>query len=590
MKYIIIEVANTHGGNLDYLERLIDSFEKYREGFGMKFQPFSFDTLATPDYPWYSTYQELFFDSSQWKGILDRASKTKDIWLDLFDTYGVRILNENIDKIKGIKFQASVLYNAVLINELSSTNLKDKVLIVNISSIELEEIGRLIQYINEKLSPAEIVLEVGFQAYPTRLEDSGLNKIAILKSKFSNRIVFADHLDGSSEDALWFPVIAGLKGADIIEKHVMLSREETKYDHFSSLSPDRFELLIGKAREYLRLDDQLFINEKEKEYLAKSIMVPIVRNARPAGTLLNMVEDLEYKRSGKEGLNAKQVEDKQQNFHLLSIDKHPGQTLKAADFKKANIATIIACRLKSTRLTKKALLKIGDLTSVEFCLKNAMRFDNVNSTILATSTVEEDAPLVNYTYSPSVIFHTGDPDDVIQRYLDATRKYKIDVIIRVTADMPFIDNEICQLLLKKHFENGADYTVGKEAAVGTNLEIISVQALEKVKSFFPRADYSEYMTWYFQNNPEHFRLQFVELPKELVRDYRLTLDHQEDLEVFNAVHEYFTKEGKEEYSLRDIYAFLDANPEVAAMNQHITLKYRTDSELINTLNKVTKIA
>ena len=65
---------------------------------------------------------------------------------------------------------------------------------------------------------------------------------------------------------------------------------------------------------------------------------------------------------------------------------------------------------------------------------------------------------------------------------------------------------------------------------------------------------------------------------------------QEDLDVFNAVHDHFIKEGKEEYTLRDIYAFLDANPDVASMNQHITLKYRTDSELINTLNKVTKIA
>ena len=37
--------------------------------------------------------------------------------------------------------------------------------------------------------------------------------------------------------------------------------------------------------------------------------------------------------------------------------KHP----QPEDFKKANIASIIACRLKSSRLPKKAVLKIGEL-------------------------------------------------------------------------------------------------------------------------------------------------------------------------------------------------------------------------------------
>ena len=54
--------------------------------------------------------------------------------------------------------------------------------------------------------------------------------------------------------------------------------------------------------------------------------------------------------------------------------------LKEEDFKKANIATIIACRLKSSRLPKKALAKIGEITSVEYCIKNALSFKNVNQT------------------------------------------------------------------------------------------------------------------------------------------------------------------------------------------------------------------
>jgi spore coat polysaccharide biosynthesis protein SpsF (cytidylyltransferase family) len=166
---------------------------------------------------------------------------------------------------------------------------------------------------------------------------------------------------------------------------------------------------------------------------------------------------------------------------------------------------------------------------------------------------------------------------------------KIDVVIRITADCPYIDDEFCQYLLESHFATGADYTTAREAAVGTNLEVINVQALEKVKRYFPEANYSEYMTWYFRNNPEHFKLNYIELPAQLVRDYRMTLDYQEDLDMFNKIEDHFKEQKKIDFTLREIYQFLDANPEVAKLNQNIPVSYKSNQELIDLLNRVTKI-
>jgi len=256
--------------------------------------------------------------------------------------------------------------------------------------------------------------------------------------------------------------------------------------------------------------------------------------------------------------------------------------------KGKTVATIIAVRLKSTRLPKKALKKIGKLSSIELCVKNALKFQHIDHTIIATSTLKQDAELEKYTYREDVVFHQGHPEDVVQRYLDVVRKFNIDVIIRVTGDMPFISDEILQVLLDKHLKEEADYTVANEAAVGTNLEIISSEALERVKEYFPSANYSEYMTWYFQNNPNYFNLNFVDLPSNLIRNYRLTLDHSEDLEMFNIINNNLSIKNPN-YSIKDIFKFLDAYPKIAGINKHITLKYKTDKELIATLNKVTKI-
>jgi spore coat polysaccharide biosynthesis protein SpsF (cytidylyltransferase family) len=97
------------------------------------------------------------------------------------------------------------------------------------------------------------------------------------------------------------------------------------------------------------------------------------------------------------------------------------------------------------------------------------------------------------------------------------------------------------------------------------------------------------MTWYFQNNPDHVCIHKVELPELYHRPYRLTLDYEEDLELFNAIHQNLVAQGKTPYSLKEVVELLDARPDLAQINQHLTLTYKTDQSLIDLLNDRTKI-
>src|SRR5690606_37967273 len=134
-----------------------------------------------------------------------------------------------------------------------------------------------------------------------------------------------------------------------------------------------------------------------------------------------------------------------------------GNTLQREQFRKARIGIAVVCRMKSTRLPKKAILKIGDLPSVEYCLRNVLKLENVDKVVLATSTNQADAILEGYTYIDDVGFYKGDPEDVMQRVLDVAKKYDLDIICRLTADMPLVSNEIFQESLTSHFNEGADY-------------------------------------------------------------------------------------------------------------------------------------
>ena len=587
--YILIELANTHGGDLTYLHDLIRAFDSYQGSFGMKFQPLSPETLATPDFEWYKVYQDLYFTPNQWRETLELAKDTKDIWLDLFDAYGVQILRENLPNIHGIKFQSSVLFNTELMELLSSLDLSHCQLIVNIAAQEIEQIKERISYVQETLQPKEIWVEIGFQSYPTELQDSGLSKIHTLRETFTNPIVFADHLDGTSDDALYIPLFALHQGVNVIEKHVMLGDRETKYDHFSSLTPERFALMMEKINAYQQAFTQPFINEREQNYLAKTLMIPVAKNVLNAGDLVHPHSDLFFRRSGKPGLTLPEIQAIQKEFKVLTSDKKPYDTLQTSDFRRAKIGVIVACRMKSSRLKEKAILPIGELSSVAFCLKHALQFKHVDHVVLATSSLEQDAALEEEKFAAEVVFFQGDPEDVMARYIGACDELKLDVVVRVTADMPFIDNEICEFLLNEHFISGADYTVGKDSAVGVNLEIFNVSVLKRIKSHFPSAELSEYMTWYFQNNPEHVKIHKVDLPEIFIRPYRLTLDYEEDLTMFNLVHNHFISQNKPDYNLRDVIAYLDQHPEIAAINGNLTLRYKTDQSLIDLLNEKTKI-
>lgn len=585
--YIIIETANCHGGNIEYVYDLLDTFSQF-ENTGIKFQPFKYDEISTEEYEGYSLYQELFFKENEWRDLIDKAKVNHEVWLDLFDNYSITILRKNIESVRGIKLQASILENINLLEELGNMDLSRQLLIINISGYHLDKIKQLSNDIVNLINCEKFILQVGFQGYPTKILDSGLMKIQKLKENFDYPISYADHIEGTLPEATLIPQIAYSLGADIIEKHVMLTDRETKYDYFSSITLEKFSYLYSTLSDLYGIANSIFITKEENVYLSKSKQIPILRNSKSPRQLISIKDDLEYKRSNQKGIYLDKIKEFTSNLMLLDSTLSKGAALLESNFRKAKIGVIIACRMKSTRLRSKALRKIGNLASVEFCIKNALRFDNVDEIILATSNLNEDLVLKDHTFDDEVTFFRGHPIDVMQRYIDAAEERGIDVIIRVTADMPFISNNILQVLLESHFDKGADYTVANEAAVGTNLEIINVDALKRMKSYFPTADYSEYMTFYFKNNPDYFKLNYVDLSTEYIRDYRLTLDYEEDLKLFNLIDTKLSSTNQH-YDLFDIFRFLDNNPEYRKINSSKVLNYKTNNELIQLLNQKTTI-
>lgn len=583
----IIEVANEHGGDLEHLLDTIRQFERF-EGHGIKFQPLHPDEIALPDYEWYSVYQQLLFNEVEWGEILNLAAQTKEVFLDLFDSYGVTILRAHRDVVRGVKFQPSVIQNTSIWTALDEVDCRNLKFIVNLSGFEQDYAREVLFELQRRFSPRVIFAEVGFQGYPTAANESGVHKIQFFKHELGLDVVFADHSTPECEDGFAVSSAAIAMGAACIEKHVRNNNREVKYDFQSAVTDDQFERFCRLMNAIRSSFESEWINEAEASYLSKSLQRPILSRDLDARDLISLERDLIFKRTNRVGLSFDEIQGVLGKRQILGQAVCQNEPLELSSFEPARIGVVVACRLKSSRLLRKALLPIGSVTSVEKCLQSCRRISGTTGVYLATSDLEEDQVLRIPAEAQGAVFYKGDPLDVIGRYLGIARKEKLDVIVRVTADMPYVSAEIAELLIRSHFELGADYSGVQDCAVGTAVEVISVRALERVAAYFGTADYSEYMTWYFRNNPEHFRLNLVDLPADMIRGYRLTLDYQEDLDLFERI-QFEIDNGRVKENLKDIFEFLDAHPDVAAINGHLGLKYRTDPELIATLNRMTKM-
>ena len=247
---------------------------------------------------------------------------------------------------------------------------------------------------------------------------------------------------------------------------------------------------------------------------------------------------------------------------------------------KPNTSVFIPVRLKSKRLKNKALKKIEKKNSIIWCAESALRIKNIKNVVVMTSKLKQDNPLKLINFKKNIKFFRGDANNLILRFLDAARKFKVNTIIRVTGDCPFISHEIMDFLLKSHKKNDADFTAAKNYSVGTSGEIIEVSALKKLNKNIKNFKFSEYMTFFFLDNPKFFKLNLVNLPKKYIRDYRLTLDYKEDLKMFNKLV-LRLKEKKFKINLLNIFKVLDKYKSLNKINSkkklvYISKKFRKD--------------
>ena len=220
----------------------------------------------------------------------------------------------------------------------------------------------------------------------------------------------------------------------------------------------------------------------------------------------------------------------------------------------------------STRLPFKVLLPFYHTESIiEILIRQMMKNKKKLPLVLATSTNSNDEVLCKLSDNLGVDCFCGPENDVLERFILAAEKYKFDRIIRICADNPFFDIEGTMDLLDGDHDYIAYRIEGDVPSIKSHLgfwgEVVSLDALKKVRALTNDKLYREHVTNYIYSHPDHFRIKWVDAPSGVYYrgDIRLTIDDEID---FNMGRDLF-QEMKEEEIMpipEEIIPYLDKHP------------------------------
>ena len=258
---------------------------------------------------------------------------------------------------------------------------------------------------------------------------------------------------------------------------------------------------------------------------------------------------------------------------------------------KRNTIAIIQARMNSTRLPKKVLMEVDGIPLLKYQLKRIGASNIIDKLIVATSTKVTDNIIENFCKKNEIACYRGSEDDVLNRYYECAKKYKSDVIVRLTADCPLLDPKVIDTILKVYLTNSYDFVTNTSPIIGEStypdgmdVEIFSFKILDKAQKEAKKPSDREHVTSFFWRKKNLFSTFRCSLKKDLSA-YRITLDYTKDFEVISAIIQALHLKDPF-FSMNDIIRFLDENPKIKLLNS----EFKRDDRWQSLIDKKEKSA
>lgn len=235
-----------------------------------------------------------------------------------------------------------------------------------------------------------------------------------------------------------------------------------------------------------------------------------------------------------------------------------------------NIGIILQARLGSTRLPGKILKQFyKEKTLLETVISNLQKVRDAKI-IVATSVNPNNDKLESFLIERNITVFRGSEDDVLRRFIGAAEANKVDGIVRICSDNPFLDWHGVAALIEEAKTSDADYIgyrINDTPSIKTHFgfwgEFVTLDALKRVAATTDEKPAHEHVTIHIYTHPDEYKCDWIECPDFLQgrNDIRLTVDNPEDFE--NAQKTFASLyEANPNFGLEDVVEYIDSNIEL----------------------------
>ena len=240
------------------------------------------------------------------------------------------------------------------------------------------------------------------------------------------------------------------------------------------------------------------------------------------------------------------------------------------------VVGIVQARMGSTRLPGKVMADLGGRPLVAWALGRLARAHQVDEVWLATSEHPENDPLAEFATKSGYQVVRGSETDVLSRFAESARRSKADVIVRVTADCPFIDPTIVDDVLHLRAQQNVDYatnTIERRHPDGLDVEVFTRAALDRADKEATDPILREHVTHYISGKRRNVLPWggFSSASLSGHSDFshlRWTVDEADDLAFVRAV---VAALSRDDFSWLDVIALITQRPELLQINAgHVT--------------------
>ena len=259
------------------------------------------------------------------------------------------------------------------------------------------------------------------------------------------------------------------------------------------------------------------------------------------------------------------------NYPKLSIEQQERVIVKIKEFfnrrNLGKVGAVIQVRMASSRLPGKAMMKISGRPILKHVVER-VKMSSVDEVIIATSVEQSNDEIEKFCKAEGYSCFRGSENDVLSRYFDASKKHRLDTVIRICADDPLIDPKTIDILLNEFKKNNFDYLSNvKERSFprGLDVEIFKFSALEKAYNLAKLGPEREHVTLFIYSNPHLFKIGNVVANGKLRRPHlRLCVDTVDDFKLMKLI---FNRLYRNDFvEIGEVIDFLDRNPDIAWIN------------------------